>query len=127
MRNTKWILAFVLAGMFSAPAMAQQTDLSGTWTGNDGGTYSIGQSGTTVAWYGQESIPYPTFADAAAGTLPENPLKLGDTWAMAWAFVPIGTATGGGTLHVTFNSPSELAVSGDSQLTKLTRGTSRKK
>lgn len=63
-------------------------DLTGTWMGNDGGTYYVRQMGSVIAWFGERK----TFSNVFVGT------RSGSTITGEWADVPKGSILGGGTL-----------------------------
>jgi hypothetical protein len=69
-------------------------DLTGTWRGDDGGTYYIRQIGNDIFWFGELTPQNPGWANVAYGTISGNIINL------KWADVPKSGARGSGTLSL---------------------------
>ena len=69
-------------------------DLTGTWQGNDGGTYYIRQVVNDICWFGELTPQNPGWANVAYGTINGNIINL------KWADVPKSGARGSGTLSL---------------------------
>jgi hypothetical protein len=96
---------YVLPGLRSPAAFRtagfQSTglgDLTGTWMGNDGGTYYIRQIGDEIVWFGESRL----FSNVFFGR------RSGDTVAGDWADVPKGAILQSGTLTFIVDNPAVL-------------------
>lgn len=88
-----------------ASPSASAIDLTGTWQGDDGGSYYIRQIGEQVWWYGEEQSINPGWSNVASGELNGNNLEL------KWVDVPKGRASGQGTLSlIVENSGNRLTA-----------------
>lgn len=104
MKSTKILLfsLFLLSPIFT---YAQSQNLTGKWTGNDGGTYYVRQIGEEVWWFGENSPTTPGFSNVAYGHLSGNLLIL------RWADVPKGQAMNAGILELVVQSNSNIVAS----------------
>jgi hypothetical protein len=80
----------------------QSINLTGVWSGNDGGTYYIRQLGNTIWWIGESSISPGRWSNAAKGTISGNVITL------EYSDVPKGCAIGYGNLILEVVSNTEL-------------------
>ncbi|BBO70738.1 hypothetical protein DSCA_46680 [Desulfosarcina alkanivorans] len=69
-------------------------DLTGRWSGNDGGTYYLRQTGSRVYWFGESTEVKPAWSNVFSGQASGNRIK------GHWADVPKGRAAGSGTLEL---------------------------
>jgi hypothetical protein len=71
-------------------------NLTGTWIGNDGGTYYIRETGAIVVWYGEAPgrVGEARFANVFSGAW------RGGSFSGFWADVPKGGPTGNGELRI---------------------------
>jgi hypothetical protein len=85
---------------------AQQMNLTGIWSCDDGGTYYLRQNGHTVWWYGDQSSSEPGGANVAKGTIGGNVLSL------SWSNVPTRFISGmsNGILFLNITSPEKLEM-----------------
>lgn len=79
-------------------------DLTGTWRGNDGGSYYMRQVGEEVWWFGENSPTSPGFSNVAYGHISGNLLIL------RWADVPKGQTMSSGILELVVQSNSRIIV-----------------
>jgi hypothetical protein len=95
--------AFVglLLSLASSSAFAQ-VNLTGVWSGNDGGTYYVRQIGNVIWWYGENSAVNPSFSNVANGEYTDGQLYL------LWADVPKGRILNRGGLRILVVSPTRL-------------------
>src|SRR5436190_12774748 len=78
-------LVFVVACLTTIATQGQQTvNLTGRWSGNDGGTYYLRQLGNELWWSGQSGDSGQTFSNVYQGTI------RGDQISGRWADVPQG-------------------------------------
>ncbi len=70
-------------------------DVSGTYAGNDGGTYFVHQIGNVVWWLGMSADNGNSFTNVFRGVLQTNNHIRGE-----WADVPRGATFSGGTLEL---------------------------
>ena len=86
--------AVVLASMgFSRTATAaDDVNLTGKWTCDDGGTYYLRQTGKEVWWLGQSGNGGQDWTNVLHGSI-RGRMATGD-----WADVPAGASMGSGTL-----------------------------
>jgi hypothetical protein len=82
----------LMAGIGSL--QAQNFDLTGVWTGNDGGTYYLRQINNVVWWFGEDDAENPSWSNIAHGRLN------GKTINLEWTDVPKGSITQNGTLVI---------------------------
>jgi len=87
--------------------LAAHADLTGTWQGNDGGTYYLRQMGEQLHWYGEQSASEPRWANVFHGSI------RGDRISGDWLDVPKGRTQGQGKLI--------LMVKNDGQVLERTR------
>ncbi|HSO18283.1 MAG TPA: hypothetical protein VLT88_02425 [Desulfosarcina sp.] len=80
-----------LAGLLAATARA---DLTGRWSGNDGGTYYLRQQGSTLVWYGEAAPNHPAWSNVFTGRIREGRIK------GRWTDVPKGRRAGSGILEL---------------------------
>ena len=91
-----------LATFLSSPAWG---DLTGRWSGNDGGTYYLRQEGDVLYWYGEAAAERPSWSNVFVGRIHEGRIE-GN-----WTDVPKGRATGSGTLELVIEkNGSQLRV-----------------
>src|SRR3989442_10140550 len=95
-------LAFALA--LTGSAIAQQPDLTGRWSANDGGTYCIRQLGNELWWYGQGSDGGNNWSNVLHATLQ------GNRAVGRWADVPHGGIHGAGEMELQVVSPNRLVA-----------------
>jgi hypothetical protein len=69
-------------------------DLTGTWQGNDGGTYYLRQVGNTLYWYGEPSSNHPNWSNVYQGRIHSNRIN------GSWADVPKGHIMNHGNLNL---------------------------
>jgi hypothetical protein len=86
----KSVLAMVL--ILAIPLVASAESLTGTWTGNDGGTAYIRQIGSEIFWYGEDDPSTPSYSHVAYGK------RSGNRVILNWADVPKGGILGSGIL-----------------------------
>ncbi|WP_372678681.1 hypothetical protein [Desulfosarcina sp.] len=80
-------------------------DLSGRWSGNDGGIYYLRQTDGYVYWYGEAADAQPKWSNVFSGRLFGTRIK-GN-----WADVPKGRTTGAGNLELVLeNDGNDLRV-----------------
>ena len=80
-------------------------DLTGRWSGNDGGTYYLRQTGSRVHWYGEASDAQPAWSNVFTGRIHGTRIK-GN-----WADVPKGRTKGAGDLELVLEKDgNELRV-----------------
>jgi hypothetical protein len=78
------------------------TNLTGTWAGNDMATYYIRQIGNTVWWLDVSRDQGRTFANVFLGTIGTEPINgsLRQVINGNWADIPLGQTAGSGTLKL---------------------------
>ncbi len=98
-RVLDWI--FIVKSIFSAGVLlftvlitAAWGDLSGRWSGNDGGTYYLRQTDGYVYWYGEAADAPPAWSNVFSGRIYGTRIK-GN-----WVDVPKGRTTGAGNLEL---------------------------
>jgi hypothetical protein len=80
-------------------------DLSGRWSGNDGGTYYLRQTGSHVHWYGEAADAQPAWSNVFSGRIHGTRIK-GN-----WTDVPKGRTRGAGDLELVLEKDgNELRV-----------------
>ena len=89
MKRAILVASFTLMVILPGVAYAQ---LTGTWHGNDGGTYYIRQIGSEIFWYGENDDVNPHFSNVAHGKAHAG------TIILSWADVPKGETVASGTL-----------------------------
>jgi len=82
----------VLVGTEAPARAAEEMDLTGTWSADDGGTAYVRQVGTTVWWVGRSRAGWEAATNVFRGTLK------GDELSGEWADTPAGRNRGAGTL-----------------------------
>ena len=60
------------------PTTVQIKDLTGRWNANDGGTYYLRQTGSTLWWYGENNTTSPTFSNVLMGSISPNEFCRGE-------------------------------------------------
>lgn len=80
--------------LFSVLVSAAWGDLSGRWSGNDGGTYYLRQTGSHVHWYGEAADAQPSWSNVFSGRIHGTRIK-GN-----WTDVPKGRTRGAGDLEL---------------------------
>ena len=91
--------------LFSVLVSAAWGDLSGRWSGNDGGTYYLRQTGSHVHWYGEAADAQPAWSNVFSGRIHGTRIK-GN-----WTDVPKGRTRGAGDLELVLeNDGNELRV-----------------
>ena len=105
-------------GFFAWAALAQnswgQTDLTGTWLGNDGATYYLRQVGQTVWWAGMHNGPPDgghAFFNGLAFTNVFQGRLTGNQIIGQWADVPRGSSLQSGNLTLQVISRKTLVHS----------------
>jgi hypothetical protein len=88
----RWRWALVLVAL-SWPLLGA-ADLTGTWYGDDGGTYYLRQLGARLFWYGERSDTNPPWSNVLIGTLG------GQTIEGHWVDVPKGRTGGKGEMQL---------------------------
>lgn len=98
----KNILPAVLAIALFVPAAF--ADLTGRWSGDDGGTYYLRQVDGSLYWYGEDNATNPGWSNVFSGTILIIPGALGrpagTTINGKWADVPKGRAVNHGELSL---------------------------
>lgn len=84
--------------LLMSPILALAADLSGTWHGNDGGTYYLVQRGNSLNWYGEQSSTNPAWSNVFNGRIH------GDRIRGNWTDVPKGRTRGHGKLELRITS-----------------------
>ncbi len=96
------ILPAALAIVLFVPAAF--ADLTGRWSGDDGGTYYLRQVDGSLYWYGEENATNPGWSNVFSGTILIIPGALGrpggTTINGKWADVPKGRAVNHGELSL---------------------------
>jgi hypothetical protein len=87
---------------FASSSAFADVNLTGVWSGNDGGTYYIRQIGHVVWWYGDNSANTSSFSNVAHGEYTDGQLYL------LWADVTKGRDQHNGGLRISVVSPSKL-------------------
>ena len=91
-RRVKALLyaVFIFAAL---PVSAARADLTGRWSGNDGGTYYLRQTGSTLHWYGEAGTGrQPVWAHVFSGRIADGRIN------GRWTDVPKGRSSGSGSL-----------------------------
>ena len=96
--------AFTFALALTGSAFAQQPDLTGRWTANDGGTYYIRQLGAELWWYGESGDGGNNWSNVLHATLQ------GNRAVGRWADVPHGGIHGAGEMELQVVSPNRLVA-----------------
>jgi uncharacterized membrane protein len=86
-----------------SPVADQPVGLAGTWCANDGGNYTITQSGSEITWEGVSGDGGKAWTHTFNGTLRD------DTVSGKWTAHPPGASRGGGELSVSVLHPGRLA------------------
>jgi hypothetical protein len=82
--------------------IAQTSDLTGQWRGNDGGTYYIRQVGSQVFWFGENSSDRTSWSNVYHGTISRGVIT------GSWADVPKGRYRNNGTLTLRIASSRRI-------------------
>ncbi len=91
--------------LYTVLVSAAWADLSGRWSGNDGGTYYLRQTDGYVHWYGESADAQPAWSTVFSGRINGTRIK-GN-----WADVPKGRTTGAGKLELVLEKDgNELRV-----------------
>ena len=69
-------------------------NLTGKWSCNDGGSYYLRQTGSSIVWYGESAADRPAWANVFSSHIHR------DRITGSWADVPKGRATGAGDLEL---------------------------
>jgi hypothetical protein len=85
------IRSLILLALCGLPALTL-ADLSGTWRGNDGGTYYLRQDGSKLYWYGERGDEDPVWSNVFVGKVARG------TVTGNWMDVPKGRARNEGEL-----------------------------
>lgn len=93
--------------LLMSPMLALAADLSGTWRGNDGGTYYLVQRGNSLNWYGEQNSTNPAWSNVFDGRI------RGDRIRGNWTDVPKGRTRGHGKL--------DLRITASGNILKITR------
>ena len=88
----KIILMIMVLLVLSLSSIVSASDLTGTWSCNDGGIYYIRQMGDTIHWYGEQSPHHPAWSNVANGKIVGNEIYI------EYVDVPKGRDLGSGTL-----------------------------
>jgi len=86
------ILMVMVLLVLSLSSIVSASDLTGTWSCNDGGIYYIRQIGDTINWYGEKSPIHPTWSNVANGKI------IGNKIYIEYVDVPKGRDLSSGTL-----------------------------
>ena len=86
------VIWFCLAGILSVGNA--WGDLTGKWSCNDGGSYYLRQTGSTIVWYGESAADRPAWANVFSGRIHRDRIdgRLVD--------VPKGRSSGSGSLEL---------------------------
>lgn len=111
-QSPKMGLGFIVKSIFPAGVLllcvlvsTASGDLSGRWSGNDGGTYYLRQTGGAVHWYGESADTQPAWSNVFSGRIDGTRIK------GKWADVPKGRTAGAGDLELVFGKDgNELRV-----------------
>ena len=99
--STNFIASILLIAVSISSSFAQ-TDLTGTWSCDDGGSYYLGQIDENIWWYGEVSLDPGLWTNVAYGTIS------GDKIAFFWSDVPKGYLKNNGILLLKIESPDLL-------------------
>ena len=80
--------------IFAALTPTAWGDLTGRWSGNDGGIYYLRQTGNQVHWYGEATDEPPAWSNVFSGRAQGTRIK------GKWADVPKGRTSGTGELEL---------------------------
>jgi hypothetical protein len=69
-------------------------NLTGKWSCNDGGSYYLRQTGSSIVWYGESAADRPEWANVFSGRIYQGRIT------GSWADVPKGRSTGAGDLEL---------------------------
>lgn len=83
-------------------SLAAHADLTGTWQGNDGGTYYLRQTDEQLHWYGEQSVSEPRWANVFHGSI------RGDRISGDWLDVPKGRTLGEGKLTLVVRNNGQV-------------------
>ncbi|MBI2372102.1 MAG: hypothetical protein HYV08_18040 [Deltaproteobacteria bacterium] len=99
-------LGMIVAGimLLTGPVFAQ--DLTGLWTGNDGGTYYLRQVGDRIFWLGESGDGGRTWTNVATGKLS------GGRIILDWGDVPKGAIRNSGLLVIRVEGDRLVRVEG---------------
>ncbi len=89
------IKALVTTACLMVAMAAGAADLTGTWQGDDGGTYYLRQSGSELHWYGEAAGNPPRWSNVFDGRISGNGVR------GRWYDVPKGQTLGAGELALT--------------------------
>ena len=84
--------------------LAAMADLTGTWQGNDGGTYYLHQVGNTLYWYGEPASNHPNWSNVYRGRINGNRVN------GQWADVPKGHTMNHGTMNLEIRNGQNVLV-----------------
>ncbi|MHC5915238.1 MAG: DNA/RNA non-specific endonuclease [Nostoc sp.] len=87
---------------FKLAQVTSNVDLTGIWTGDDGGTYYLHQIGNQVWWYGESGAFNPGFSNVYQGTI-QGGFVTGN-----WGDVPKGRTLSNGGIVLQITSPNRL-------------------
>ncbi len=79
-------------------------DLTGVWSGDDGGKYYLRQIGNEIWWFGESSPTEPGWSNVAHGTIKNNVIVL------KWSDVPKGGTSGNGNLKLKVENQNKLTI-----------------
>lgn len=96
-----FLVSMMLIAVFSVSSFAQ-TDLTGTWSCDDGGMYYLRQLDDNLWWYGEVSLAPGLWTNVAYGTIS------GDQIALFWSDVPKGYLKNNGILLLKIESSDLL-------------------
>jgi hypothetical protein len=96
--------ALALALALTTDAIAQQYDLTGRWSANDGGTYYIRQVGNDLWWYGESGDGGRSWTNVLHASLQGNRV------VGRWADVPHGTIHSAGEMDIQVVSADRLVA-----------------
>ena len=87
------VVLFAIVMLAAAPVSGVRADLTGRWSCNDGGTYYLRQTGSTLYWYGEAGAGrQPAWANVFSGRIRD------DRVTGRWIDVPKGRSSGSGNL-----------------------------
>jgi hypothetical protein len=89
----------ITVSLFFFMPLVYAASLTGTWQGNDGGSYYVRQVGSEVWWFGEN---LPSFSNVAYGKIS------GDKLILTWGDVPKGSIASSGILVLKVTSSNRL-------------------
>ncbi len=96
-------IRIMMALLLLAPVIAL-ADLTGTWQGDDGGTYYIRQVGNILHWYGESSANNPNWSNVFYGHVQGGQIN------GSWADVPKGQIMNRGQMKLSIKHNGNVLV-----------------